>query len=147
MIKRFGKSPKQNSRYTRRAGVYAVLFDGKSILLTHQDLPWPEFQLPGGGIDKGEQPLPALHREVREETGWHISAPRWVGSFRRFTYMPEYNLHAEKLCHVFIARPVMRLGPPSEAGHTAIWADPATACQIITNDGDRFMLRKALGLV
>jgi 8-oxo-dGTP diphosphatase len=146
MIKRFGKSPKPQARYTRRPGVYAVLFDGKSVLLTHQDLPWPEFQLPGGGIDKGEQPIPALHREVREETGWHISSPKWVGTFRRFTFMPEYNLHAEKLCHVFLARPVTRLGPPSELGHVEVWADPHVACQIITNEGDRFMLRKALGL-
>jgi 8-oxo-dGTP diphosphatase len=26
--------------------------------VTHQAAPVPEFQLPGGGIDKGEQPIP-----------------------------------------------------------------------------------------
>lgn len=146
MIKRFGSSPKQEQRYTRRAGVYAVLFDGKSVLLTHQDGSPPEFQLPGGGIDRGEQPIAALHREVMEETGWHIGTPRWIGTYRRFTYMPEYDLFAEKLCFVYLARPTLRLGPPTEQGHTAIWADPIAAKNLLINDGDRAMLCYALGL-
>ena len=80
--------------YRRRPGVYAILPRGDSILATHQMHPWPEFQLPGGGIDKGEQPIAALHREVWEETGWHIGASRRLGTFRRFTFMPEYDLRA-----------------------------------------------------
>jgi 8-oxo-dGTP diphosphatase len=144
MIKRFGTSPKPNTRYKRRAGVYAVLFDGASVLLTHQQAPLPEFQLPGGGIDAGEHPIAALHREVKEETGWHIGPPRWIGTFRRFTYMPEYDLHAEKLCTIFLARPVLRLGPPTEAGHTAVWTSPAQAADLLANDGDRAMLMTAL---
>ena len=87
--------------------------DGDHILATHQAEPVPEIQLPGGGIDKGEQPIPALHREVYEETGWKIAVTRQLGAFRRFTYMPEYDLWAEKLCTVYLARPVLRLGPPS----------------------------------
>jgi 8-oxo-dGTP diphosphatase len=97
--------------------------DGE-VLLTHQDAPWPEYQLPGGGIDAGEQPLPALHREVREETGWSIRVERRLGAFRRFTFMPEYDLWAEKVCTVYLALPVQRLGPPTEPGHRAVWAAP-----------------------
>lgn len=144
MIKRYGHSPKIGVSYRRRAGVYAVLFDGASVLLTHQQEPSSEYQLPGGGIDAGEAPIAALHREVMEETGWHIGSLRWIGTYRRFTYMPEYDLFAEKLCFIYRARPVLRLGPPSEAGHTAIWADVETAVQILANDGDRDMLIKAL---
>ena len=143
-IKRYGQSPVAGQTYRRRAGVYAVLFDGASVLLTHQREPSPEYQLPGGGIDPGEAPIAALHREVMEETGWHISSPRWIGTYRRFTFMPEYNLYAEKICSIFLARPIQRLGPPTEAGHTAVWASPKAAMQILANDGDRDMLIKAL---
>ena len=69
MIRRYGEAVKTGQIYTRRPGVYAVLAQGNHILVTHQSAPVPEFQLPGGGIDKGEQPIPALHREVMEETG------------------------------------------------------------------------------
>ena len=120
MIRRFGDSVKAGQIYRRRPGIYAVLLLGDSILATHQSAPTPEFQLPGGGIDPGEQPITALHREVYEETGWKIAIQRRIGAFRRFTYMPEYDRWAEKLCSVYLARPVRRLGPPSEQGHTCL---------------------------
>ena len=126
MIRRFGETVKAGQRYRRRPGVYAVLMDGDAVLTTFQEAPIPEFQLPGGGIDKGEQPIAALHREVFEETGWKIAVTRHLGTFRRFTYMPEYDMWAEKLCTVYLALPVRRLGPPSEAGHRAVWM-PARA--------------------
>jgi 8-oxo-dGTP diphosphatase len=144
MIKRYGEAVKSGQRYRRRAGIYGVLLDGDAVLLTHQASPVPEYQLPGGGIDPGEHPIAALHREVYEETGWHIGPARHVGTFRRFTYMPEYDKWAEKVCSVFVARPTLRLGPPTEAGHTAVWAPSELALDLVGNDGDRAMLAKAL---
>ena len=145
MIKRYGESPKQHRFYRRRPGVYAVLYDGQSILLTHQAAPVPEFQLPGGGIDRGENPITALHREVIEETGWRIGNLRRLTTYRRFIYMPEYDMQAEKICTIFLARPVMRLGPPTEQGHTAVWTDPKSAIDLLDNDGDRAILRRLFG--
>ncbi len=144
MIRRFGESVQAGQRYRRRPGVYAILLDGDSVLVTHQAAPIPEFQLPGGGIDAGEHPIPALHREVIEETGWRIEVSRRLGAFRRFTFMPEYDLWAEKLCTVYLARPVLRLGPPTEAGHTAVWMSLPAAARELGNDGDRAFLRGLL---
>jgi 8-oxo-dGTP diphosphatase len=140
MIRRYGEPVKPGQRYRRRPGVYAVLLRGDSILTTFQQAPVPEFQLPGGGIDAGEQPVAALHREVIEETGWKIDVVRRIGAFRRFTYMPEYDLWAEKLCAVYLARPILRLGPPREAGHTAVWLPVDEAVARLGNPGDRAML-------
>jgi 8-oxo-dGTP diphosphatase len=145
MIRRHGEPLKPGQNYTRRPGVYAILRRGKHILVTHQAEPVPEFQLPGGGIDPGEQPIPALHREVFEETGWKVAVTRRLGAFRRFTYMPEYDLWAEKVCTVYLGRPVRRLGPPSEPGHTAIWLPVEEALWRLGNPGDRAMLARALG--
>ena len=144
MIKRYGASPQIGRIYTRRPGVYAVLLDKSGVLLTHQAEPEPEFQLPGGGIDKGEHPIAALHREVMEETGWHITGLRRLGAFRRFTFMPEYELWAEKLCTIYLARPTLRISAPTEPGHRAVWTSPAQALQVLGNDGDRAMLALAL---
>ena len=145
MIKRYGEAVKPGQSYRRRAGVYGVLLNGDDVLLTHQATPIPEYQLPGGGVDPGENPITALHREVYEETGWHIGPVRHVGTFRRFTYMPEYNKWAEKVCSVFVARPTLKMGPPTEAGHTAAWAPFEMALELILNDGDRAMLLRATG--
>jgi len=144
MIRRYGEAVKAGQRYTRRPGVYAVLLRGDDLLLTHQTNPSPEFQLPGGGIDPGEHPMAALHREVIEETGWSIGDLRFLGVYRRFTYMPEYDLWAEKLCRIFLARPILRLGPPREAGHQAIWTHAENGDILLNNPGDRAMLARVL---
>ena len=144
MIRRYGEPFQPGQRYRRRPGVYAVILQGDSLLATHQAEPVPEFQLPGGGIDRGEHPIAALHREVFEETGWRIAVTRRIGAFRRFTYMPEYDLWAEKLCTVYLARPVRALGPPTEAGHRAVWMAAAEALDLLGNAGDRAMLARAL---
>ncbi|MGP3696629.1 NUDIX hydrolase [Rhodobacter sp. NSM] len=144
MIRRYGETVSAGRRYKRRPGVYAVLMSGRDILTTFQEEPVPEFQLPGGGIDPGEHPVAALHREVMEETGWRIGEIRRIGAFRRFTYMPEYDLWAEKLCAVYTARPIRRLGPPTEAGHHAVWLPAEEALVRLGNPGDRALLARAL---
>jgi 8-oxo-dGTP diphosphatase len=136
MIRRYGEAPENGRRYVRRAGTYAILPNRGQVLLTVQTGEISELQLPGGGIDPGESPVQALHREVYEETGWRIAAPRRLGAFRRFTYMPEYDLWAEKLCHIYVANPVLRYGPPTEPGHIAVWVDVEEAIAELFNDGD-----------
>lgn len=146
MIRRFGERIDHAQRYRLRPGAYAVLARDGAFLLTHQAEPVPEFQLPGGGIDPGESPVAALHREVFEETGWRIGAPRRLGAFRRFTYMPEYDLWAEKLCTIYLARPVRAHGAPIEPGHLAVWMPAEEAAQRLGNAGDRHFARLCLGL-
>ncbi|MFD1913600.1 NUDIX hydrolase [Halodurantibacterium flavum] len=140
-MRRFGEGPKAGQVYRRRPGVYAVIREGRDLLLTHQKDPVPEYQLPGGGIDPGEHPIHALHREVFEETGWRIRVLRRLGAFRRFAYMPEYDLWAEKLCTIYLAQPVRRLGPPTEPGHSAIWMASDAASRLLGNEGDRQFAR------
>lgn len=139
-MRRHGDPVRRGRRYRARPGVYAILDLGDRVLLTHQMDPAPELQLPGGGIDPGESPLQALHREVLEETGWRIAGPRRLGAYRRFAYMPEYDLWAEKICHLYRARPVRRLGPPREPGHTALWLTVSLALQGLASAGDRAAL-------
>lgn len=142
MIPRIGEMPKTGRRYTLRPGAYAILPRGNALLLTCQIGPLPDIQLPGGGIDPGESPLQALHREVQEETGWRIARPVRLGAFRRFTYMPEYDLWAEKLCHVFVAHPVRQIAAPVEPDHETMWLTQTDAIAVLGNDGDRRFLQR-----
>ena len=146
MIRRYGEAVQPGQTYRRRPGAYAILWDGDAMLATFQAEPTPELQLPGGGIDPGEHPAHALHREVLEETGWAISSPRRLGAFRRFAYMPEYDLWAEKLCHIYVARPVIRRSAPTEPHHSAVWIAPPAALKMLANKGDADFVRAYFGL-
>lgn len=142
MIRRFEERPLHTVNYRRRPGVYAILPLAGKILVTYQGNPHNELQLPGGGIGPGESPIHALHREVMEETGWVIGRPRRLGAFRRFTYMPEYDLWAEKICTVYVARPARRIGPPTEPDHLPLWLSPEQAEISLYNEGDRFFIKR-----
>ena len=146
MIRRFGESYRSDKVYKVRSGVYAILPLENNLLVTHQGLSSPEVQLPGGGIDPGEQPFHALYREILEETGWIISKPIKLGIYRRFTYMPEYNLWAEKICHIYKAKPVIKKHEPLELEHTAIWMSPTVARKLLTNDGDITFVRDCFNI-
>ena len=141
MIRRIGQAPRSDQRYVARPGAYGILPIGDRILLTAQLGEVPDIQLPGGGVDPGESPIQALHREVLEETGWRISRPRRLGAFRRFVFMPEYDLWAEKICHVFVARPAYPFSLPSEPDHRNLILTIREATDALGNDGDRLFVR------
>lgn len=110
--------------------------------MTAEVEPILDIQLPGGGIDPGESPLQALHREVMEEVGWRIAHPRRLGAFRRFTFMPEYDLWAEKLCHVYVAHPVRQVADPIESNHRTLILSGDEAIAVLGNDGDRSLMQR-----
>ncbi len=145
MIRRTGQPPRPDKTYTPRPGVYAILPLQKRFLMTLEMAAQTEVQLPGGGIDPGESPLQALHREVLEEIGWRIARPRRLGAFRRFTYMEDYDLWAQKICHVYVAHPVRQIAEPSEKHHATLMLSASEALATLANDGDRMFLQRYLG--
>lgn len=142
MIKRVGAPPRHDQKYTLRPGAYAILpLKGRFVMTAQVGPKFDEVMLPGGGIDPGESPMQALHREVIEEIGWRISAPRRLGAFRRFVFMPEYDLWAEKLCHVYVARPVYQFADPIEPDHVTLVLSASEAVTALSNDGDRMFMQ------
>lgn len=140
MIRRVGHPPKPDITYRMRPGAYAILPLKGRFLMTAQTAPEFDVQLPGGGIDPGESPLQALHREVLEEIGWRIAQPRRLGAFRRFVYMPDYDMWAEKLCHVYVAHPVRQIKQPIEEDHATLVLSASEAIAVLGNDGDRLFM-------
>lgn len=140
-MRRHGTPPIPGQNYTLRPGAYAILPRDGKLLMTFQSAPKPEFQLPGGGIDPGEGAIQALHREVWEETGWAIGGLRRIGAYRRFVWMPDYEIFAEKICHIFLARPTLQRGDPREPDHTAAWLEPEIAAEVVGSPGDRAFLQ------
>jgi len=145
-MRRVGKPPVPGKTYRSRPGVYAILPLKGRFLLTAQLRPEVDVQLPGGGVDLGESPLQTLHREIMEEIGWTIARPRRLGAFRRFAYMPEYDMWAEKICQVYVAHPVHQVAPPIEPDHATVVMSGEEAISVLGNDGDRFFLDRFLAM-
>ncbi len=140
-VRRYGEAWRKDAPYRERHGAYAILLRGGRMLLARTTQPGEEFQLPGGGVDPGESPLRALHREVLEETGWTLRPDRRLGAFQRYCYMPEYSKWARKVCHIYLCRPGLKVAEPLEPDHRPAWMDMAEAAERLYNFGDRAFVR------
>jgi ribosomal protein S18 acetylase RimI-like enzyme len=80
-------------RKISRTGVYGVAKEnGKVLLVIQKSGPFAGlFDLPGGGIEFGEDPIRALHREFIEETGMDFRSMNHIDNFSAVTHAPALN--------------------------------------------------------
>ena len=99
-------------RFTVTAG--AIIFDaeGRILLLDHVFRPDSGWGLPGGFINKGEQPADGLRRELREEIGLEVEGLELV--VVRTLHRPQVEMY-------FTATPMGRAEPCSFEIKRAEW--------------------------
>ncbi|MGY0067330.1 NUDIX hydrolase [Streptomyces sp. QTS137] len=68
-------------RQTLRVAAYAVVVRDGQLLLARSPVPGgaPEWVLPGGGMEHGEDPYDTVRREVEEETGYRVEVTGLLG--------------------------------------------------------------------
>ncbi len=81
----------------------------RQVLLLRREV-FVLWDLPGGGVEKGELPIKAAARECREETGYQIEIERPIG---RYLHQSVYG-RGDQLTHVFRAHVVS--GKPKRIG-------------------------------
>lgn len=140
-MRRYGEAWRPDAPYRERPGAYGLILRGRTMLIARTTQPGEEFQLPGGGVDPGETPLRALHREAMEETGWTLRPLRRLGAFQRYCFMPDYGVWARKVCHLYLCRPGLRVAAPVEPDHRPVWMDVVEAAERLYNPGDRAFVR------
>ena len=90
--------------------------------------------------------MQTLHREALEETGWIIAPERRLGAFQHYTYMPEYNLWARKVCHIYICKGILKKSNPLHKEHTPTWVSPMESLDLLCNSGDKHYVALAMSL-
>jgi len=65
-------------RFMVTVGAIVVDDDGRVLLLQHEFRTGSGWGIPGGFMERGEQPLAALRRELREEIGLELDAAELV---------------------------------------------------------------------
>jgi ADP-ribose pyrophosphatase YjhB (NUDIX family) len=97
-------------------GVVGIVHGDAGLLLTlSRDRGW---EPPGGFIDPGEAVIPAMHREVLEETGWEVEAQRLTGVYHCIREVPILSL-------VFSCVAQREVDAAGDESLGTTWASPA----------------------
>ena len=89
---------------TIRTTVRGLVFKGDLMAMVHIKCTdgfglRDHFEIPGGGIEVGENELVALHREIEEELGYKIQINQKLGTvIDRWNYLERINVHQFYIC-------------------------------------------------
>lgn len=104
---------------TFRLAAYAVCLDAGRVLLVHHRAT-DHWTLPGGGVERGEDPIETPVRELREETGYSGAVQQLLGvdsriipASERLQPGPEHQ-NVGIYYRVSITGGVLRTGPDQE---------------------------------
>ncbi|MFW5746412.1 MAG: NUDIX domain-containing protein [Nanoarchaeota archaeon] len=107
--------------------------DGKVLLLREADgyvvgTNAGKYDVPGGRLEEGEQPLHCLLREIREETALHVSveAPFYVGDFRPVVDGEQWQIVPIYFACEAAASEQVDLGPDHD---DYVWIDAASSAE------------------
>ncbi len=71
-----------------RPSAYGIIINDNKVLLSKQ---FGKYDLPGGGVDLGEDLKDAVIREVKEETGIDVDKPKVIGIENSFFHAAHSN--------------------------------------------------------
>lgn len=109
-------------RVTREGAMSVVLSsDRRQVLLLRREV-FILWDLPGGGIEKGEEAAQAAIRETHEETGYQIEIDRFVGLY---AHQSVYG-RGDQLTHAFRGRVVGGKARPFNLESTGLQWFPVT---------------------
>jgi 8-oxo-dGTP diphosphatase len=143
-IPQFG-SPRPGRDHKPRPGAYGVVFDAEGRLLVVEE--FGRLYLPGGGLDPGETPEQALHREFAEETGFTVAIESVLGEAREYVAdeTPGVANAFNKHCYLYAVRLTGGTGVPTIDSNKPNWVAVTEALVDLSNQAHRWAVRRARG--
>ncbi|EHJ52557.1 NUDIX hydrolase [Streptococcus macacae] len=119
-VKIFGEK-KPNIDYVSRYGVYAVIPDKRHQKIILVQAPNGAWFLPGGEIEKKENHLQALERELIEELGFTVTIGKYYGQADEYFYSSHRHTYFHNPAHIYQATAFQKVGKPLEDFNHLKW--------------------------
>jgi 8-oxo-dGTP pyrophosphatase MutT (NUDIX family) len=122
--------PDDYTSYKDRQAVRAIVFDAGKVALIHVSA-HGYYMLPGGGVDKDEDMVAALQRELQEEMGVQANPGNQVGTIA--VYFDRWKQKQTDHCFTAYASGSSEVGLPQPTqfeateGHEVVWTDSVEA--------------------
>jgi 8-oxo-dGTP diphosphatase len=110
-------------------GAAAFVFDERGrILLVRENYDRRRYGLPGGRVEPGEDPLDAVVREAREETGIEVAVDHLIGIYRLESGFCAFAFR----CSIAAGVPAVPCGAGGEIAEVG-WYEPPAVPRPVTN--------------
>ncbi|HFI0405086.1 TPA: NUDIX hydrolase [Streptococcus suis] len=116
----FGEK-KADVDYQNRFGVYAVIPDEKKEKIILVQAPNGAWFLPGGEIEKGENHLIALERELMEELGFTAEIGHYYGQADEYFYSSHRDTYFYNPAYIYQVTSYHQVGLPLEDFNHIAW--------------------------
>ncbi|HFI0171999.1 TPA: NUDIX hydrolase [Streptococcus suis] len=116
----FGEK-KTGVTYQNRFGVYAVIPDEKKENIILVQAPNGAWFLPGGEIEKGENHLIALERELMEELGFTAEVGQYYGQADEYFYSSHRDTYFYNPAYIYQIVSYHQVGQPLEDFNHIAW--------------------------
>ena len=100
---------------------------GKVLLLENERNEW---ELPGGKLELGEDPLDCVVREISEETGWQVTAGRLLDCWQYHIREGRDVVIVTYGCHVLSTDPPVISNEHKRAGRSPPWRCRGWSCRM-----------------
>ncbi len=123
----------ENPQLRKGARGIVIREDGKIAIFNKANK--NEYKLPGGGIERNENPEDAFHREVEEETGCKIEIIKSLGITEEYKCKNNFK----QISYIFVAKVIedshkLNLTQKEkDEGARLLWVEPLQALELIKN--------------
>ncbi|HEM3701902.1 TPA: NUDIX hydrolase [Streptococcus suis] len=107
--------------YQNRFGVYAVIPDENKENIILVQAPNGAWFLPGGEIEKGENHLIALERELMEELGFTATIGEYYGQADEYFYSSHRDTYFHNPAYIYQVTSYHQVGQPLEDFNHIAW--------------------------
>ena len=111
---------RKGRHYQYKQSVYGVAYDQRQQTFLTVETKWNNLLLPGGGVERGETPEQALHRELLEETRFTIQIDALIGRAEQYLMAPSGEAVLND-ASFFEIRLLKQIQVSRELNHRLVW--------------------------
>lgn len=131
-------------KYEERPGAYAIILNANdeiAVIKTSFG-----YFLPGGGLDKGEEFVDGLARELEEEIGYEVIRAEYFLVAAQFHWSEFYKKHFKKIGAFFEVEAKPPAIPQFADGHSLVWMPRVLAQTDLSQEFQRWAVQEHIKL-
>lgn len=133
---------KKNCDYKARYGAYVVVPQANQEKIILVQAPNGAYFLPGGEIEKEENHLEAIAREMLEELGFEVQVGEYFGEAVEYFYSRHRSTYYYHPGYFYAVTDWKEVAEPTEKTNRLHWVTPKEAIQLLKRGSHRWAVEQ-----